>query len=226
MDRRLQVGLAVLGVAVAVAVGILLLGGDDGSDGGTGTDTNSALSNDERPDPAGDGGSGGSGDKDENGDGSGGGRAGGGQGGSGTADGNDPDHSGPPVEQDPPGGGGGGGGNQPQGDPADVAAVTDVLTTYLQAIAAGDGDTACAQLSPSGETTMLNKIAKAAPETEGAPCSQAILLYQGAYGESASDPTFKNIVVEGDTATAIGPLKEPARLSVTDGQWLIDEYGQ
>lgn len=219
MDTRLKVGLAVLGVAVAVAVGVLLLGGDDGSGGDSGTDTTSALSNDERGDAPGGGGDGGKGDKGGGSGDSGSDQGGGGQGG----DGSDPDHSGPPVEQDPRGGGGG---SEPQGDPEDVAAVTDTLTTYLQAIAAGDGETACAQLSPSGETTMLNKIAKAAPETEGAPCSQAILLYQGAYGESASDPTFKNIVVEGDTATAIGPLKEPARLSVTDGQWLIDEYGQ
>ena len=40
------------------------------------------------------------------------------------------------------------------------------------------------------------------------------------------DPSFKSIEVSGGRATAIGPLKEPARLSETSDGWLIDEYGQ
>ncbi len=104
--------------------------------------------------------------------------------------------------------------------------MTKTLTAYLQAIAAGDGSGACEQLSPSGVETMLAKVADAAPETQGAACPEAIVLYQGAYGNTAVKPTFKRIIVSGDTATATGPLKEPARLSLIDGRWLIDEYGQ
>lgn len=224
MDRRHLTALIVLGVAVVVGVGILVLGGDD-SDGGA--DTSTTLSSDgpvntERGDGeegSGDGGgkgdNGDSGDSGDSGDDSSSGGSGGG--------GGDDEPTGPPIEQDPPGGGGG---NDPVGDPADVAAVTDTITVYLRSIAAGDGDGACRQLSPSGRRRMLRKIAEAAPETLGAACPQAILLYQGAYGEAAKNPTVKSIVVSGGAATAVGPLKEPAKLSVYNGTWLIDDYGQ
>ncbi len=226
VDRRLLTGLIVLGVAVAIGVGILVLGGDDDSDDSPDT-TNAALSNDERPTTTtGDGGDegdgkAGGGDKggDEGNDGSnGGGSDGGGTGQNGGSD----EPTGPPIEQDPPSDGGG----EPIGDPADVAAVTDTLTIYLESIASGDGEGACGQLSESGVKTMLKKLAKVAPETRGSPCPQAILLYQGAYGESAVDPSFKSIEISGGSATAVGPLKEPARLSATGDGWLIDEYGQ
>ena len=73
---------------------------------------------------------------------------------------------------------------------------------------------------------MLKKIAEAAPETTGAPCPQAILLYQGAYGNAIKNPEVKRVHIDGDAATAVGPLMEPARLSRTSsGTWLIDEYG-
>lgn len=229
MDRRLLAGLAVLGVAIAVGLGIVVSGdGDDDSGGGTGTDTTTALSNDQRPAPGEDGGAGGgegSGDGSSGEDGSSGDGTAPGEGTTGSGD--DGGTGSTDGTGSPDGGGaGGGGGNEPIGDPAEVAAVTTTLTTYLQAIAAGDGDGACEQLSPSGVETMLAKIAEAAPETEGAPCPQAIVLYQGAYGNTAADPTFKRIRVSGTGATALGPLKEPARLSLIDGHWLIDEYGQ
>ena len=103
-----------------------------------------------------------------------------------------------PIEQDPPKGDGGT--PEPIGEPADVAAVTDTLTTYLESIASGDGEGACGQLSASGVRTMLKKLAKVAPETRGSPCPQAILLYQGAYGESAVGPSFKSIEISGGSA--------------------------
>lgn len=223
MDRRLLTGLVVLGVAIAVGLGIIVFGGGDDSDDGSTTSTNAELSNDERPatdgETGGDKGNGkGGGEKDDSD-----GRGNNGGSDSGSADGSDDEPTGPPIEQDPPSDGGS---DEPVGDPAEVAAVTDTLTTYLQSIAAGDGDGACSQLSSSGVTTMLKKIAKIAPETRGAPCPQAILLYQGAYGKTAVDPSFKSIEVSGGNATAVGPLKEPASLSQTSGGWLIDEYGQ
>lgn len=228
VDRRLLAGLIVMGVAVAVGAGILVFGGD-GSGGGAGTSmmlTGDGPMNTERPGggmhhPGGGHGPGGHG---PGGHGPGGygpggyGPGGGGPGGGGPGSGGGSGGGG--------GGGGSGGGGTPQGDPADVAAVVKTITTYLQAIAAGDGVTACEQLSAVGVATMMKKVAEAAPETTGAPCPQAIVLYQGAYGDAIKNPEVKRVRIDGATATAVGPFMEPARLSLTGDGWLIDEYGQ
>jgi hypothetical protein len=131
--------------------------------------------------------------------------------------------TGPGVEQDPTGGPGGGG---DEGPPADVAAVKVKITAYLLAIHAGDGKKACAQLSDQGRRKMERKLARIAPETEGSACEQSILLYQGAYQGAIRNPSVKRVRVSGASATAIGPLREPAELSRSGEGWAIDEYGQ
>lgn len=228
VDRRLLTALSVLGVAVAAVVGILVFGGD-GSGGGADTSTTLAGGgpvNTERPDgeSGGDGGSG-AGGEDGSGSGGSGGESGsgdsGGSGGSGGGAG-----SGGSGGEGGSGGGSGSGGGGSSGDPAEIAGVTETITTYLQAIAAGDGVTACEQLSAVGVATMMKKVAEAAPETTGAPCPQAIVLYQGAYGDAIKNPAIKRVRIDGATATAVGPFMEPARLSLTGDGWLIDEYGQ
>jgi hypothetical protein len=96
----------------------------------------------------------------------------------------------------------------------------------LLSIAKGDGEQACAQLTPGARRRLLRKLAEFAPETAGAPCEGVILLYQGAYGDAIKHPTVNGVRVRGDRARAVGPIHQVARLAKKGRLWLITAYGQ
>lgn len=100
------------------------------------------------------------------------------------------------------------------------------VTAYLRAIATANGKRACEQMTAAGQKAIARKIAQIAPETQGAACREAIVLYQGAYGDAIKRPKVRAVRVAGKTATAIGPLEQVAKLQLQGGRWLITEYGQ
>lgn len=104
--------------------------------------------------------------------------------------------------------------------------IATTVETYLKAIAAGNGKRACEQMSAAGQKAVAAKLAQIAPETRGAACSESIVLYQGAYGDAIKRPKVTSVRVNGRRATAVGPLKQVARLERRGGRWLIAEYGQ
>lgn len=106
------------------------------------------------------------------------------------------------------------------------ARITTRVSTFLRAIAASNGKRACDQMTAAGQRAMAKKIAAIAPETQGAACKEAIVLYQGAYGDTIKNPKITGVRVSGNAATAVGPLKQVARLERRGGRWLIAEYGQ
>lgn len=229
MDNRAKLGIWTVFVVLAAVAAIWLFIGEDETDdppAGGSTTPIAAGGDDEPAEPSSNGGQG---KEDEGGNGGGdggnsgpGGDEGGSPSGDPGGDGEDPNPPGPPIKpddepRDP---------DVPVGPSEDVAAVDATIRDYLLAIYGGDGEGACAQLSAAGLESARRKLGKAAPETKGSPCEQSILLYQGAYGDAIEDPKITAIVVRGDTATATGPLKEPARLSQGADGWLIDEYGQ
>jgi hypothetical protein len=104
--------------------------------------------------------------------------------------------------------------------------VARTVRTYLVSIAKGDGDQACAQLTPGARRRLLRKLAEFAPETAGAPCAGVILLYQGAYGDAIRHPRITGVRVRGNRARAVGPIHQVATLVKNGRLWLITAYGQ
>jgi hypothetical protein len=106
---------------------------------------------------------------------------------------------------------------------ADEAAVALTLRTFVNAVKRGDGNQACAQLSPEGRERAEREIQEAAPETRGTPCEGSIVLYQGTY---RGKPKITDVQVTGDQATAHGPPKgRRGDLGKYGNVWLIDNYG-
>ena len=119
-------------------------------------------------------------------------------------------------------------GEVPPGAPpsANEQAVEGTLRNFLVSVSKADGPQACAQLSPEGRKRAEDEVHETAPETQGAPCEGAIVLYQGAYGPKARDPEITDVNVSGTQATAVGPPgRETAEFSKIDSVWLIDNYG-
>lgn len=111
------------------------------------------------------------------------------------------------------------------GPAGDEVAVRKALKAFLSAVHDGNGFRACAQFTRSGRKAVERNIAKVAPETAGAPCEQSLLLFTSGYGDAIANPKIRAVRVNGNTATAVGPLKERAKLTKTDDLWRIDRYG-
>jgi hypothetical protein len=112
------------------------------------------------------------------------------------------------------------------GSAADRKAVIRTVRTYLLAIARGNGEEACAQLTPGGQRRMIRKVNKFAPETIGVECAGVVLLYQGAYGDAIKHPKVTGVRVKGKRARAVGPVHQVARLVQSGRLWRISAYGQ
>jgi hypothetical protein len=110
------------------------------------------------------------------------------------------------------------------GSTADRKAVIRTVRTYLLSIAHGDGEQACAQLTPGGRRRVMRKLAEFAPETTGAPCAGVILLYQSTYRDQ--HPRITDVRVRGHRARAVGPIHQVASLVKQGSLWLIAAYGQ
>jgi hypothetical protein len=104
--------------------------------------------------------------------------------------------------------------------------VIRTVRNYLLSIARGNGEQACAQLTPGARQRLSRKLAEFAPETAGVECSALILLYQGAYRDAIKHPVIAGVRVKGDHALAVGPIHQVAHLVKKRRLWLITAYGQ
>jgi hypothetical protein len=114
--------------------------------------------------------------------------------------------------------GGGGGGD-------DSSEVSDTITTYLSAIASGDGDEACEQLTSSEAAKVFQEATSALPELRATGCADALTKLSESIGgerkvlESAE---VTDVKIDGDTATAgVVGGSATADLTKVDGTWLI-----
>ncbi len=122
---------------------------------------------------------------------------------------------------------------------ADKRAISEHVAGYLRAYATGDGERACAALTPQ----LRERADRQATERGFDGCAEVLrrvgpkLLAAAGPGERdellerVSDPAKIVVSVKGDTATAgVEPLR-PGRttsqvgLSRVDGRWLITELG-
>jgi hypothetical protein len=118
-------------------------------------------------------------------------------------------------------------GRVPRGSAAaDRKAVIRTVRTYLRAIARGNGEQACAQLTSGARRRLSRKLAEFAPETAGVECAGLILLYKGAYRDAIDHPVITGVRVRGNRARAVGPIHQVATLVKKGRLWLISAYGQ
>jgi hypothetical protein len=109
----------------------------------------------------------------------------------------------------------------------DEAAVGNVVTTYLNALAARDYATACAQLSPQAQEEVL-ALAESSG-VGGGSCQEAIA---GAFGTLSDqeladlrDVPVTAVQIEGDSATAeIQGGTAPIPLTRSNRGWVISEF--
>lgn len=109
-------------------------------------------------------------------------------------------------------------------DGADTSAVTTTVKNYLSAAASGEGQTACAQLTPGEASALLETVTSNG--TNAASCTDA--LDQTSKTLDASDKQtlisaqVTNVQVTGDTATAtVAGASWNVSLQEVDGRWLI-----
>ena len=109
---------------------------------------------------------------------------------------------------------------------SDEDAIRATMTTYLKAVADGDGKTACAQLTESGR-----RVAARAPGSKANSCEELIngiaQLFKEEDRQRLRDVEAGEIKVRitGDSATADVPGGETTAKLVREGdRWLIDEY--
>lgn len=99
------------------------------------------------------------------------------------------------------------------------------MKTYLEALADGDGEKACDQLTGEAKRAVLDEISGQLPEFGAASCEDALDTLAENLGEdekSALRDAEIEVKVDGDTATA-RPAKgtDDAELRKIDGKWLI-----
>jgi hypothetical protein len=114
----------------------------------------------------------------------------------------------------------------------DRVAIQERVAAYARHLLAGDGATACAQLTPryrreSNERAHLGGVIS---------CAEATSLYGAAVNETmpagfarqAADPGRVSVTLRGDkaeAALAVGPRVTRARVVRVHGRWLIDGLG-
>src|SRR3954469_18674896 len=116
--------------------------------------------------------------------------------------------------------GGCGGGNS-DGNPGKV------VHAYFEAVASGDGDAACAQLTGDARRSVVDYIAQQLPEVGATTCTQAMqAIADNLGGDEASTLKKAKVTdtkIDGDTATvSIEGATRDATLRRTDGTWYID----
>jgi hypothetical protein len=104
--------------------------------------------------------------------------------------------------------------------------VTTSLKTYLTAVAAGDGQRACSQLTGDEARTLLDYVASELPEASLTSCTDAIAKLSGSLGgdgqQSLLDAKVINVRVVGASATAdLQGGTMTAQLTRDGGLWLI-----
>lgn len=110
----------------------------------------------------------------------------------------------------------------------DETAVGNVVTTYLNALAARDYGTACAQLTPQAQEEVLTAAESAGLGGTGS-CEEAIAAAFGTLTDQdladLRDVPITAVQIEGDNATAeIQGGTGPIPLTRSRGGWLISEF--
>jgi hypothetical protein len=112
------------------------------------------------------------------------------------------------------------------GGGSDQAAVQQTLTTYLHALADGDGVKACSQLTTSEAIQFAAYVGQQDPQIDSSNCAAAISALSGSLGGDGAaklrNATVDNVKVSGDSATAdvVGGTTTP-QLSKVAGRWFI-----
>jgi len=112
------------------------------------------------------------------------------------------------------------------GEASDEDGVTETMSTYLSALASGDGTQACEQLTGPQARLMFEDALVQLPELQATSCADALSKMAGSLGadEKAAleDADVVNIEVDGKTSTAeIAGGTTTAHLEKSGDQWLI-----
>lgn len=112
------------------------------------------------------------------------------------------------------------------GGGSEEGAVGETIETYLSALARGDGQEACDQLTGSQARTMFEGAVVQLPELQATSCADALSKLSGSLGgeEKAAleDAEATNIEVHGDSASAeIVGGTNTATLAQVGDRWLI-----
>jgi hypothetical protein len=109
---------------------------------------------------------------------------------------------------------------------SDEEGVRTTMTTYTKAVAAGDGKTACEQLTENARGIAARAQGAKADTCEGVISEVAKLLREADRAKLRSiGPNDVEVEIDGDSATAdIKGSKTTAKLVRRDDRWLIDQY--
>jgi hypothetical protein len=115
----------------------------------------------------------------------------------------------------------GGGDDKPPGEKEAGAAVT----AYAHAFGSGDGDKACALLTPDARAAFVKRVSSLVGTTD---CAEAMAKLQTFAGPNVTGPfedaTVSDVKVDGDKATAslvAGGHTEEVTLELQSGDWLL-----
>jgi hypothetical protein len=117
-----------------------------------------------------------------------------------------------------------GGGEEGDGAP-DPERVESAVTDYAHAFGAGDGDAACALLTPEARDEFTTRVASLVGTRD---CAAAVEKLQAVAGPNITGPfaeaTVEGVEVDGDSARArllAGAASEEVTLERRDGDWLL-----
>jgi len=107
----------------------------------------------------------------------------------------------------------------------DSGEVSDTVTSYLSALADGDGQKACDQLSSSEAAQIFQEATTVLPELRATGCADALSKLSESLGgerKALESVEVTNVKVNGDSATAevVGGTTT-VHLTKTDDTWLI-----
>jgi len=110
-------------------------------------------------------------------------------------------------------------------DAPDSEQVTRAVSDYAHAFGSGDGDKACALLTPGARDAFTSRVSSLVGTRD---CAGAVDKLQTVAGPNGTGPfqdaTASGAKVEGDTATVTlkaGGASEQVKLEKRDGDWLL-----
>lgn len=101
------------------------------------------------------------------------------------------------------------------------------VQTYLSAVAEGDGDSACEQLSGNGQRELIGFVNRQLPQVGTIECAKVVSTLNGAMGPDEEallrDAEVTTVEIDGDSATATveGANVRPTLIKSGD-DWLIE----
>ena len=115
-----------------------------------------------------------------------------------------------------------GGGDDGGGDEGDVRKAAE---DYLTAVAAGNGERACGQLTPVAQKEAVDTVTAALPDVDY-DCSEAITELSGDLPPDRKrallNPDISEVTIAGDSAQVrVQGLPAPTTLSRLEGDWKV-----